>query len=270
MSSNNSLPYNLRSGNIAFADQVMANFYALNGQISHISLGDNTGNVQQIIDLLAQTMVQAGETGNASNIIFDDGESVAEKFDNDKLIAMVHTGAGLFYFSLGADGHLYLTASENVKEGDFQIDENGHLLYSLPDPTAPANVRTYDLGMVRGEKGDAATGMDPLIYDPDSKKQNFAHYTARFLCNPGDWDANKELLLDSSKQTSGDSLTGIISPTKGVIFYGFDEEAATAEQAKAWREAEVREVAKLDGAIRLRAEGTVPAVSIPVTAIFMV
>ena len=270
MSSNNSLPYNLKSGTVAFAEQVMANFQALNGQISHISLGEDTGNVQQIITLLDSSSVKAGEAGNAEDIVFSDGESVEAKFKNGLLVGMVHNGAGFFYFNVGADGHLYVTARENVKAGDFQIDENGHLLYSLPDPTEPANVRTYDLGMVRGEKGDAATGMDPSVYDPSGKEQNFAHYTARFLCNPGDWDANKELLLDSSKQTSGDSLTGIISPTKGVIFYGFDEESATAEQAKAWREAEVREVAKLDGAIRLRAEGTVPAVSIPVTAIFMV
>ena len=184
-----SLPYRLREGQIAYAAKVMANFEALLGAYNQVHIdGLGEGDVVTLLQLLYQAAVMAGEEGNTAQIVFPDGDTLEEKFSAGTLNASLLDSDGLFYFEVGEDGHLYVTASESIGPHDFYIDENGHLIYNLSDPEESEAVHRYDLGMVRGDQGPASTGdMDADIYDPYNQQKDLNHYTGYFNCLALNW-----------------------------------------------------------------------------------
>ena len=153
------LPYNLREGQVAYAAKVMANFRALLGACSNISVNDIggsgpiTADVQTIVDLLVKSMVMADERGNSEHIVFGDGENLEQKFDSGTLNASLLDSEGLFYFEVRQqDGHLYVTASDGMEADNFAIrNSDGHLIFTLNDPADSTTVHTYDLGRVKGD-----------------------------------------------------------------------------------------------------------------------
>ena len=186
-----SLPYKLREGQIAYAAKVMANFEALLGmyKYGHVDgLGD--GDVFTLMELLCKAVVMAGDPGNAEQIVFEDGETLVHKFNAGTLNASLLDNEGMFYCSIGDDGHLYITASEGIEEGDFSIGSDGHLLYTLSDPASSSVVHTYDLGLVKGQKGDpGAPGMVAAVYDPEGMAKDLNTYTSYYSLPEANWGA---------------------------------------------------------------------------------
>ena len=183
------LPYKLREGQIAYAANVMANFEALLGiyKYGHVD-GLGSGDVYTLMELLYQAVVLAGEPGNAEQIKFEDGESLVQKFNAGTLNASLLDNEGMFYCSVGDKGHLYINASEGIEEGDFSIGSDGHLLYTLSDPASSSVVHTYDLGQVKGPKGDSGSGdMRSLIYDPEGMARDVNIYTSNYTLFANQW-----------------------------------------------------------------------------------
>jgi hypothetical protein len=73
--------------------------------------------------------------GNATKILFNDGDSMQQKLDNGSLIGSADIGFTLdSFFSFHVDmesGHLWLRAEDGEAAPDFSINESGHLIYSL-------------------------------------------------------------------------------------------------------------------------------------------
>lgn len=188
------LPYNLQERQIAYAAKVMANFEALLGAYNLTEVkGLGTGDIPYLLRKLFLAAIKAYEPDNAQQIIFSDGESLADKFDAGDLNASILNSDSLFYFHIDpVSGHLMVTCSDSVDEGDFSIGANGHLLYTLADPGGgDVDVHTYDLGRVRGEQGPvgpASPGdMDHDIYDPRELEKDLNHYVVWFNCPYEEW-----------------------------------------------------------------------------------
>lgn len=184
------LPYNLHEGQVAYAAKVMANFRALLGAYGSITVdGIGTADVPTMLQLLYEAMVKADEDGNADHIRFEDGETLTQKFNAGTLNASILDSEGLFYFYVDPeDGHLYVTASEGMEADDFEIDENGHLVFTLNDPEGNNAVNVYDLGKVKGDKGeDGDPGMDADVYDPLRAEKDVNTYTGFFGCYAAGW-----------------------------------------------------------------------------------
>ncbi|MBO4556510.1 MAG: hypothetical protein J5706_07090 [Elusimicrobiales bacterium] len=185
------LPYNLREGQVAYALKVMANFRALLGAYNNISIdGIGTGDIATIIGLLRQAMVMADEEGNSNHVVFPDGETLTQKYAAGTLNASLLDSEGLFYFYVDpTNGHLFVTASEGMEADNFEIDpDTGHLLFNLNDPDESNVVHTYDLGQVKGDKGDAgAGGMQATTYDPNGVGKDMNTYTGFFICYADKW-----------------------------------------------------------------------------------
>lgn len=92
-----------------------------------------TGALQALLD----SKVAAGEAGNAAAIRFQDGMSMQEKLDAGALNGKdgadgIHaTLAGMYYFRIGDDGHLYAGMADGAAAPPLSIDENGHLIYTI-------------------------------------------------------------------------------------------------------------------------------------------
>lgn len=189
------LPYNLQEGTVAYAMKVMANFRALLGIYNNVSIpGLGEGDVDTMLKLLAEAMVKAGEAGNTADIVFPDGETIEEKFNAGTLNASLLNSDGLFYLTVGSDGHLYVTASDSVNAEQFSIDRQpssetyGHLLYTLTDPEPGGAVHTYDLGSVIGPAGPSGTGdMAASVYDPNGQHKDVNMYVGYFNCPAAGW-----------------------------------------------------------------------------------
>ena len=189
------LPYNLQEGTVAYAMKVMANFRALLGIYNNVSIpGLGEGDVDTMLKLLAEAMVKAGVAGNTDKIVFPDGETVTQKFNAGTLNASLLDSDGLFYLTVGSDGHLYVTASDSVNAEQFSIDRQpssetyGHLLYTLTDPEPGGAVHTYDLGSVIGPAGPSGTGdMAASVYDPNGQHKDVNMYVGHFNCPAAGW-----------------------------------------------------------------------------------
>ena len=191
------LPYNLREGQVAYALKVMANFRALLAAYGLITVdgigpdgGPATGDVPTIIELLRKAMVMADKEGNSDHVVFPDGETLTQKYAAGTLNASLLNNEGMFYFEIRQeDGHLLVTATEGIDQGDFEIDpDTGHLLFNLNDPDESNVVHTYDLGQVKGDKGDdGAGGMQATTYDPNGVGKDMNTYTGFFVCYALKW-----------------------------------------------------------------------------------
>lgn len=255
-----SLPYNLREGTVAYAGKVMANFRALLGILNNLVVeGVGTGDIVTILNLLVQSMVKADETGNAEDIVFADGVNLEERFATGTLNASLFTSEGMFYFYVDPqDGHLYVTAAEGMEEDDFEIDEEtGHLLYTLDDPEDNNIVHTYDLGLVKGDKGDpGAGGMAATTYDPLGVGKDMNTYTGFYVCDSQKWADGVYVLSDEDSHT-GANLSDHITSTSGHFFIG-PSSSATDEGVEAWSNGLIRITGQGSGTISLKALGDTP------------
>lgn len=186
------LPYNLREGQIAYAAKVMANFRALLGAYNHtIVEGLGEGDLTTMLQLLFESVVKANEQGNAGEIVFADGETVEQKFAAGTLNAELLTGEGMFYFYIDPNsGHLIAVTSEAMEQSDFSIGDDGHLIYTIGDTGENSSVHFFDLGQVKGDKGDPGAGdMSAAVYDPNSVGKDLNTYTGYFMIEDIDWGA---------------------------------------------------------------------------------
>ena len=263
------LPYNLQEGTVAYALKVMANFRALLNGINIIDVeGLGQADVSTLINMLYEAMVKANENGNAEQIRFLDGDSLEKKFGDGTLNASILNSEGLFYFHIDpGDGHLYVTATEGIDEGDVTIsDVNGHLLFTLDDPDSSDVVHTYDLGQVVGDKGDPGEdGMLAATYDPNGVEKDLNTYTGYFTCYAANWDDDNytyELTDGDSQHVSGATLAGHITASTGHALIGPAYNSATDAEVEAWANALVRVTSQGSGQINLKALGDIPTVDI--------
>ena len=259
------LPYNLREGQVAYALKVMANFRALLGALNIVNVeGLGEADVGTLLNLLYQSMIKADEDGNAEHILFEDGENLKQKFAAGTLNASILNSEGLFYFHVGADGHLYVTGTDGLEEGDFEINESGHLQFNLDDPASNSNIHVYDLGQVVGDKGDpGADGMLATTYDPNNVGKDLNTYTGYFVCLAANWDDNTYTLTDNDSQhVSGATLAGHITASTGHALVGPAYNTSTDEEVEAWSAAMMRVVSQGNGQIVFKALGDIPEVDI--------
>ena len=94
---------------------------------------------QMLADALKELLtekVTAAESGNASQIVFADGQTMQEKLDAGELNG--RDGVALAFdsyytFRVGDNGHLYVGVAEGTQQPALSIDENGRLIYSVAE-----------------------------------------------------------------------------------------------------------------------------------------
>ena len=221
------LPYKLREGQIAYAAKVMANFEALLGAYNNGSVpGLGDGDIYTLLSLMYSAAVLANEAGNAEQIRFGDGETLVQKFSAGTLNAALLDNEGLFYCEVKDDGHLYITASDGIEQGDFSIGSDGHLTYMLSDPATNNSVHVYDLGNVKGDPDrilgyfGTLASLQATITEP-ANGDKYAVGTAA----PYDiyvYDARAEAWINNGPTGYGDMTYAVYDPNrveKDVNFY---------------------------------------------------
>lgn len=101
-----------------------------NGVLTVTSL-DGT---QKRVDPGVSQRILADETGNASQVRFNDGISMQDKLDvgdlNGKDGVVVAT-SGFFALNVNSYGHLVVTVTDDAEFPPIRIDDNGHLIYTI-------------------------------------------------------------------------------------------------------------------------------------------
>ena len=264
------LPYVFQEGQKAYANQLMADLYAILGAINDIMLsGETTGKdlatiLQEHADDIAARVVK-NQAGNAAQILFSDGESFQQKLDSgdfngvDALSVMNHMYK---MFVDPANGHLYIAIPDGSAPPPLSIDNNGHLIYTVSEETDLNDAILYDLGNVRGLKGDdgAAGGMQASVYDTNNRATDIFTYvdgktaiqTASVTAAAASWDSvSKELTISCSYVTANNN---------------FDVDTAanvTDVQQAAWMAAKPKIVDQDTGTFTMKAFGEAPEVDIP-------
>lgn len=184
------LPFQLKEGQKAYAAKVMANFNALLGKLNTLSInGEIVGSLEDFLSSLSMAIdeaVQSGRIGNANEIRFDDGTTMQEKLDSGDLNGVsgpVSVQDRMCYFYVDSDtGHLHLVAREDVDSDAYSINEDGHLIYTIPAPDESLTAKDYDLGSVRGPKGDSGD-MQASVYDSQNRRQDIYQYVDEALAD---------------------------------------------------------------------------------------
>lgn len=270
------LPYQFREGNKAFAAQLMADLNTLAGGLNSIRIqglpeGDLESTLQEIKGLL-DGKIDAFRAGNADQIKFSDGDSFQEKLDSGALRgadAVVSSSDGMYHFFVGGDGHLYLVSRSQAQEDAFSIDERGHLIYSLGEADVSAGeATTYDLGSVKGPKGDGGD-MLASVYDPSGKAQDLFAYADAAVSAAAGTQALSGFAYAAAwdgEQKNRVSVNGLKATDH---FYVCHSSSATAAQRAAWRNGCIFVSGQEAGAFTLQADQTLPLVDIPLTVILL-
>lgn len=265
------LPYNLQEGTKAYAAKVMANLHAIIGQLNNVDIvglpnADLKAVLQAIYDLVSAAVV-AYQTGNADQILFDDGDTMQEKVDRGDFNGLDGVSLqlnGLYHFKV-ENGNLILYAPDDVGQPPFSI-VNGELIYEIPDPeTEEIDVASYNLGRVKGENGDG--DMAKSVYDPTRKATDIFAYIDSAVDNVSKsqakscyvyaaaWDGSKQAIVELAEMGAN---------TNFVVGTAYN---ATAEQDEAWDEAHAKVIAQASGSFTLKARGGTPAIDIPLTVL---
>ncbi|MBQ6808470.1 MAG: hypothetical protein IJP07_04835 [Firmicutes bacterium] len=271
------LPYQFRDGNRAYAAQIMADLNALAGGLNNISIsGMPEGDLEAVLQklkTLTDGKISANQAGNAAQIKFSDGESMQDKLDSGALKgadAVLSTSDGMYCFYVGADGHLYLLSRSEVQGEAFHIDENGHLIYSLGEPgEGSGETKLYDLGYVRGPKGDSGD-MQLSVYDPQGKQRDIYAYVDEAMGESSKSGAKSCFVYaagwDSSTKRNRVSLEGLTAEDHFLVCHS---SFATEEQRNAWREGCIFLQSQEEGSFVLQADQTLPTVDIPLTVLLL-
>ena len=78
--------------------------------------------------------VTAGETGNAEQILFSDGQTMQQKLDSGALNGKdgVALSFDSYYtFRVADNGHLYVGVAEEGEQPQLTINQDGHLIYTV-------------------------------------------------------------------------------------------------------------------------------------------
>ncbi len=90
--------------------------------------------LSQALQNLINGKITKGQSGNAEEIRFNDGESFQEKLDNEALRGPAGITAalnGICAFRVGADGHLYVGVADGAAPPPFSINGDGDLIYTI-------------------------------------------------------------------------------------------------------------------------------------------
>lgn len=256
-------------GQKAYANQVMADFYAILSAINEIMLsGEANGKdlatiLQEHADAIAARVIK-NQAGNASQIKFADGETMQQKLDNgdfngvDALSVMNHMYK--MFVDLD-DGHLKMCIPDGSAPPPLSIDNSGHLIYTVSEETDLSDAVIYNLGNVRGPKGDdgAPGGMQASVYDPTNQATDiFAAIaaavptirTVTLTAYASSWD-DGVLIVNSAYITANNNFDVDTAYT------------ATEAQQAAWQAAKPKIVSQASGSFTIQAFGTVPEADIP-------
>lgn len=260
-----SLPYNLQDGTKAYASKVMSDFNTIVQYLNGVEIpGVDKGDVISVLTYLTASLeatVKGGETGNAAEIIFADGESLRSKYRSGELhLGLLQTQGG-FYFYVDENGHLMLVSNRETDADNFSIDENGHLLYTVPDPEEDDvnDTRTFDLGRVRGDEGEpgepGAGDMEKKVYDPNGVGKDLNTYEYDAFLYAAEWGEDKLQTLTFAPSTPSNHLEIAPAPS------------ANADQRQAWRDAMLYAPSNAQataGQIIIGCDGDVPQTDIPI------
>lgn len=266
------LPYNLQEGTKAYAAKVMANLHAIIGQLNNVDIvglpNANLKAVLQAIYDLASAAVVAYESGNAEQIIFDDGDTVQDKLDSGALNGRDGVSLqlnGLYHFKV-ENGNLILYAPDDVEQPPFSI-VNGELIYEIPDPeTEEIDVASYNLGRVKGENGDG--DMAKSVYDPTNRKQDIFGYVDSSVENASKSQV-KNCYVYAAAWESKEAVVDLEDMRSDVNFIVGSATNTTAEEEAAWDDAQMKVIGQADGSFTLKAKGVVPGVNIPLAVIIL-
>lgn len=182
------LPFQLKEGQKAYAAKVMANFNALLGKLNALSInGELVGSLEDFLTSLSEMVdaaVEANKIGNANEIRFTDGMTMQEKLDSGDLNGIsgnVSVQDRMCYFYVDQKtGHLHLVARNDVDATAYTINDDGHLIYTIPEPDESLTAVDYDLGNVTGPMGPQGE-MSAGIYDPQGKETDIYRYVDEAL-----------------------------------------------------------------------------------------
>lgn len=268
------LPYVFQEGSKAYAAKVMANFYALLNALNVIKLdGMESQDLASLLQILANRIdacVPSGITGNAASIKFGDGETMQQKLENGDFNGVDAVSVINHMYKLyvdAEDGHLKVCLPSDAATPPLSIDNNGHLIYTVAEATDTANAIVYDLGNVRGAKGDtgAAGGMQAVVYDPTGQARDIFAAIKEAINNSKPSNSNLTLTSaswDAQSKQAIISLTGITATNDFDVDTGY---TVTAAQQEAWLAAKPKIIAQAAGSFTIEAFGNVPVVDIPLT-----
>ena len=260
-----SLPFQLADGTKAYASKVMANFNTLAQYLNSVDIpGADKGDLISVLTYLAESLedkVIVGAEDNAAEIIFADGESLKKKYRSGELhLGLLQTQGG-FYFYVDENGHLMLVSNREADADNFSSDENGHLIYTVPDPENDDidDTQVFDLGRVRGDEGEPGKNADgdmaKTIYDPNGRGKDLNTYEYDAFLYAAEWTADKTITVMLAASTPNNHLEIAPAPS------------ANAEQRKAWRDAQLyagSAAQTIAGQFTIGCDGDVPQVDIPV------
>ena len=254
-------------GQKAYANQVMADFYAILSAINEIMLsGEANGKdlatiLQEHADAIAARVIK-NQAGNASQIKFADGETMQQKLDNgdfngvDALSVMNHMYK--MFVDLD-DGHLKMCIPDGSAPPPLSIDNSGHLIYTVSEETDLSDAVIYNLGNVRGPKGDdgAPGGMQASVYDPTNQATDiFAEIAEKTTIQTdvvtalaAEWNAGIITIYSSKITASNHFDVDTYQPQTGA--------------QNAWMAAKPKIIDQQAGSFRIRAYGETPEVDIP-------
>lgn len=251
------LPFQLKEGTIAYASKVMANFEAILNGINNISIdGVSKTDLQTAISAL-KTLIDAcvkiGLVGNAVDIVFTDGATLQEKLDSGDLNGTDGVSAyieGWAAFDIDEYGHLIVTTATD--ETAFSIVD-GNLIYTISDEET-GTFKQYDLGKVKGEKGDSGDiSYNQMVEYVSTQIANIAKSSTEYpMAFSASWN--------SDDNTCEVTCSGITASNNFIV----DTNAtATDSEIEAWEKAKPKVISQGVDKFTLRARGPIPTINIP-------
>lgn len=268
------LPYILQEGTVAYAGKVMADFYAIMENLNNIRVeGLAAADLQTVLNalrILIDNCVVQDETGNAGQIVFADGKTMQEKVDSGDFKGADGVAAyadGWVVFEVDDNGHLLVTSNNDIASA-FSFDEQGHLIYTV-DKTGGNDPVTYDLGNVKGAKGDPGdvtlSAMREYVQSQLNMLAKSTVVDVSILPPPADDSTVQDGQWDATAKTAKVAITGITATNN----FGFQPRTGTAtkEQRTAWRNAQVYCISQSAGYVTFGADGVVPSIEIPLEVV---
>ncbi|MCR4963284.1 MAG: hypothetical protein K6B40_05325 [Firmicutes bacterium] len=204
-------------------------------------------------------------------ILGADGDTMQQKLDNgdfngvDALSVMNHMYK---MFVDPEDGHLKICIPDGSAPPPLSIDNSGHLIYTVSEETDLSDTAIYDLGSVRGPKGDdgAPGGMQASVYDPTNQATDiFAAIaaavptirTVTLTAYASGWD-DGVLIINSAYITANNNFDVDTAYT------------ATEAQQAAWQAAKPKIISQASGSFTIQAFGMVPGAGVDIPLVIRV
>ncbi|MCI8649600.1 MAG: hypothetical protein HFG20_05730 [Anaerotruncus sp.] len=123
---------NIYEGSESDTIGVMVNGSEISAQVRGNAIGINL--LTESLQNLIHGKITGNVIGNANQVLFADGQTMQEKLDSGALNGKDGVNIalnGMFYMRVDEFGHLKVGVAEGAAQPPLQIDENGHLIYTI-------------------------------------------------------------------------------------------------------------------------------------------